>query len=369
MTDVENADPGVGAEGTMPPHGPVDLVTAGGGHVMRAEIHEQPERWETFLRKAAGSLTEARALLDSRPRFVLFVARGTSDNAALYGSYLVQTARGLPTGSASPSATTLYGARPDMNGVLVVAISQSGQSPDLLAFVEMATARGARVLTITNDGGSPLAMAAHVCVDVAAGPERAVAATKTYTGQLLALVALLGAADVRESLLALPDAAERVLSGAADPVRHLAARYRYATRAVVAARGYSSASAREAALKLAETAYLSAHGYSAADLLHGPMAMLDEMVPLLLFASAGPDADQLRDLSQLARDRQVEVDVVGDGTVSGGTLPALLPTGLAPEVRPLLEILPAQLLAAELAVSRGYDPDCPRGLKKVTHTL
>jgi glucosamine--fructose-6-phosphate aminotransferase (isomerizing) len=152
-------------------------------------------------------------------------------------------------------------------------------------------------------------------------------------------------------------------------VRSLAARYRYATRAVVAARGYSSASARETALKLAETAYLSAHGYSAADLLHGPMAMLDEMVPLLLFASAGPDAAQMGDLSRLARERRVEVDVIGDGSLRGGTLPALLPAGLSPQVRPLLEILPAQLLAAELAVSRGYDPDSPRGLKKVTHTL
>ena len=171
---------------------------------MRAEIHEQPSRWATFLREAAGSLTEARHLLDSGPHFVLFVARGTSDNAALYGSYLVQTTLNLPTGSASPSATTLYGARPDMSGVLVVAISQSGQSPDLLAFAEMARSNGAKVLAITNAGDSPLAAAAHVCLDVMAGPERAVAATKTYTGQLLALLALLGPADGREGLEALP---------------------------------------------------------------------------------------------------------------------------------------------------------------------
>ena len=348
------------------PHGP---PAPGPGHVMRAEIHQQPSRWASFLREAAGSLTEARRLLDSGPRFVLFVARGTSDNAALYGSYLVQTTLSLPTGSASPSATTLYGARPDMRDVLVVAISQSGQSPDLLAFAEMARSNGAKVLAITNAGDSPLAAAAHVCLDVTAGPERAVAATKTYTGQLLALLALLGPADGRESLQGLPAAAERVLSGAAEPVRSLAARYRYATRAVVAARGYSSASARETALKMAETAYLSAHGYSAADLLHGPMAMLDEMVPLLLFASTGPDAAQMGDLLRLARDRRVEVDVIGDGSVPGGTLPALLPAGLSPQVRPLLEILPAQLLAADLAVSRGYDPDSPRGLKKVTQTL
>jgi glutamine---fructose-6-phosphate transaminase (isomerizing) len=369
MSHIERAGGGVASERTTTPSDPQRPTAPGAGHVMRAEIHQQPSRWAAFLREAAGSLTEARSLLDSRPRFVLFVARGTSDNAALYGSYLVQTTLGLPTGSASPSATTLYGARPDVDGVLVVAISQSGQSPDLLAFVEMARSRGAQVLAVTNVGDSPLAEAAHACLDVMAGPERAVAATKTYTGQLLALLALFGAPHGRRGLGALPEAAAEVLSGASAPVRGLAARYRYATRAVVAGRGYSSASARESALKLAETAYLSAHGYSAADLLHGPMAMLDEQVPLLLFTSAGPDAAQMRDLAGLARERQVDVDVIGDGTVTAGSLPALLPAGLAPEVRPLLEILPAQLLAAELAVSRGHDPDAPRGLQKVTHTL
>jgi len=370
MSNMEHAGGAIASERTtITPSDPKGPAAPEAGHVMRAEIHEQPSRWAAFLDEAAGSLTEGRRLLDSGPRFVLFVARGTSDNAALYGSYLVQTALGLPTGSASPSATTLYGARPDMDAVLVVAISQSGQSPDLLAFVEMARSRGARVLAVTNVGDSPLAEAAHACVDVMAGPERAVAATKTYTGQLLALLALFGAPHGRGGLAALPEAAARVLSGASAPVRDLAARYRYATRAVVAGRGYSSASARESALKLAETAYLSAHGYSAADLLHGPMAMLDEQVPLLLFTSAGPDAAQMRDLAGLARERQVEVDVIGDGTVTAGSLPALLPAGLAPVVRPLLEILPAQLLAAELAVSRGHDPDAPRGLQKVTHTL
>jgi glucosamine--fructose-6-phosphate aminotransferase (isomerizing) len=369
MSDVASPVGNGATEGATTQSDASGPTARGAGQVMRAEIHEQPSRWATFLGKEAGSLTEARDLLDSGPRFVLFVARGTSDHAALYGSYLVQTTLNLPTGSASPSATTLYGARPDMRGVLVVAISQSGQSPDLLAFAQMARSNGAKVLAITNAGDSPLAAAAHVCVDVMAGPERAVAATKTYTGQLLALLALLGPTDGRESLQALPEAAERVLSGAADPVRSLAARYRYSTRAVVAARGYSSASAKETALKLAETAYLSAHGFSAADLLHGPMAMLDEMVPLLLFASAGPDAAQMGDLFRIARERRVEVDVIGDGSVPGGMLPGLLPAGLAPQVRPLLEILPAQLLAAELAVSRGYDPDSPRGLKKVTHTL
>jgi glucosamine--fructose-6-phosphate aminotransferase (isomerizing) len=137
---------------------------------------------------------------------------------------------------------------------------------------------------------------------------------------------------------------------------------------VTAARGFSSASAHEAALKLMETSYISAHGLSSADLLHGPVAMLDQSVPLLCFASAGPDADEMRELVSLAAGRGVDADVIGDGTVAGRRLPPVLPEGVAPELRPVLEILPAQLLAAEIALGRGHDPDAPRGLSKVTRT-
>jgi glucosamine--fructose-6-phosphate aminotransferase (isomerizing) len=205
-------------------------------------------------------------------------------------------------------------------------------------------------------------------IDVRAERETAVAATKSYSGELLALAALFAPDDVVAALPSLPDLGERTLDRAAGEIGGLAARYRYATRVVTAARGYSSASAREAALKLVETSYISAHGMSSADLLHGPVAMLDESVPLLCFGSAGPDAGEMRDLVALAGSRGVEADVIGDGTIAGRTLPPLLPRGLAPELRPLLEILPAQLLAGEVAVARGFDPDAPRGLSKVTRT-
>jgi glutamine---fructose-6-phosphate transaminase (isomerizing) len=234
--------------------------------------------------------------------------------------------------------------------------------------VEMARSRGARTLALTNDTGSALAAISEEVVDVRAGRETAVAATKTYTGELLALATLFAGDDVVAALPTLPDLGERTLAAASGTVEALAARYRYATRVVTAARGYSSASAHEAALKLVETSYVSAHGLSSADLLHGPVAMLDESVPLLCFASAGPDAREMRDLVALASRRGVEVDVIGDGTVAGRTLPAVLPRDVAPELRPLLEILPAQLLAAEVALARGFDPDAPRGLAKVTRT-
>jgi glucosamine--fructose-6-phosphate aminotransferase (isomerizing) len=263
---------------------------------------------------------------------------------------------------------SLYGAAPDLRDVLVVAVSQSGGSPDLVTFVEMARSRGARTLTLTNDADSPLAAISDEVVDIRAGRETAVAATKSYTGELLAIAALFADDEVSALLPTLPELGEQVLRNAADAVGELAGRYRYADRIMTAARGYSSASAREAALKLVETSYVSAHGMSAADLLHGPVALLDQSVPLLCFTSEGPDAPEMQDLVALAARRGVDVDVIGDGTVTGQTLPALLPRGIAPALRPVLEILPAQLLAADVAVARGYDPDAPRGLSKVTRT-
>ena len=346
-----------------------DQARAEPGRRMRQEIAEQPARWSQLLTEAGQQIADIRARIwAAPPRAVVFVARGTSDHAALYANYLVQTGLQVPAASASPSVVTLYGAQPDLRDVLVVAVSQSGESPDLVSFVDSAHRSGARTLALTNRATSSLAAMSDEVVDIRAGEETAVAATKSYTGELLALAGLFASADVTPRLSALPDLANDVLRAAAEGLGGLAGRYRYATRVMTAARGYSSASAREAALKLVETSYLSAHGMSSADLLHGPVALLDESVPLLCFASAGPDAPELQDLAALAAARGVDVDVIGDGTVAGRTLPPLLPRGMEPQLRPLLEILPAQLLAAELAVARGHDPDAPRGLSKITRT-
>jgi glucosamine--fructose-6-phosphate aminotransferase (isomerizing) len=339
------------------------------GDRIRREIGEQPGRWNDLLTQEAATLRRLRALIRSRPpRLVLFVARGTSDNAALYGSYLVQVALGVPAASASPSAITLYGAKLDLNDALVVAVSQSGQSPDLLAVLDDARRSRAVTVAVTNRPDSELGRMASEVVDVRAGAETAVAATKSYTAQLLALAGLFTDDAGFAKLRSLPELGEQVLAESGDPVTALAGRYRFATRLVAAGRGYSSATAREAALKLMETTYISALGISTADLLHGPIAVLDHSVPLLCFASAGPDATEAEELVALARRRGVDAEVVGDGAVPGNSLPALLPRKIAPEIRPILEILPAQLLAAEMAVARGLDPDAPRGLSKVTKT-
>lgn len=346
------------------------------GAGMAADIDEQPAGYARLLSAGpAGEIARvAAAVARRRPRHVVFTARGTSDHAALYGAYLTEIRLGLPAGLASPSAVTVYGARPDLSGALVVGVSQSGGSPDLTEVLRTARDAGALTLAVTNAPDSPLARAAELSVDIAAGHERAVAATKTYTAELLALLLLVegiragdGAlpADQRAALERLPELAERTL---ADPTpTQLAPRYRFAGQLVTTGRGYAYPTAREAALKLMETSYLPALAFSGADLLHGPLAMTDPDVPVLAVVGSGPGGRSMGEVLPRLGERRADVVVVGSAEVEGATRMAV------PEVderyAPLLDILPLQRLALALALARGEDPDAPRGLKKVTATM
>jgi glucosamine--fructose-6-phosphate aminotransferase (isomerizing) len=329
------------------------------GALMAAEIDAQPAALERLLREGAAAASRARRAIERyRPRFVLLAARGTSDHAALYAKYLVEICMQLPAGLASPSTVTVYGARPDMHGVLFLAVSQSGGSPDLIQATEVARGCGALTIAVTNNADSALAAAAAHHVDVLAGPERAVAATKTYTCELLALWLLLADGDAT----ALPDAAARTLEHAARAYG-AAERFAAVDRLVTTARGYSYATAREGALKLMETSYLAAQAFSGADLLHGPLAMLGPDVPVLAVTTPGRAAAALTPV--LDRLHDADVDVLRVGPPDG--LPVET-DGLAEELAPILEILPLQQLAWRLALDRGADPDQPRGLSKVTET-
>ena len=338
------------------------------GALMAAETAEQPAAWQRLLDAAgpdgASGVDRAAGLARARsPRFVLFAARGTSDHAALYAKYLTEIRLGLPAGLVSPSTLTAYAARPDLRDVLLIAVSQSGGSPDLLECVEVARGQGALTVAVTNNAASALADAAHAHVDVLAGPERAVAATKSYTAQLLALHLLvsriLGAPD--PGVDALPDLGEQSLARD-DRVAALAARYRFAQRLLTTGRGYSYPTAREAALKLMETAYVSAQAFSGADLLHGPLALVDPLVPVLAVVSPGAGGDAMAPVLDSLAARHADVlRVGGEGDLA-------LPAAPAEELAPLLEILPLQMLARHVAVARGGDPDAPRGLHKVTET-
>jgi glucosamine--fructose-6-phosphate aminotransferase (isomerizing) len=326
---------------------------------MAAEIDAQPDALERLLQRGAEPAAAARRAIEQyRPRFVVLAARGTSDHAALYAKYLVEIRLQLPAGLASPSSFTVYGARPDMRGVLFLAISQSGGSPDLVQATEVARDCGALTVAVTNNAGSALATAAAHHVDVLAGPERAVAATKTYTSELLALWLLLVGGDAR----ALPDAAARTLAHRATAYQ-TAERFARVDRLVTTARGYSYPSAREGALKLMETSYLAAQAFSGADLLHGPLAMLGPEAPVIAVTTPGRGAAALGPV--LDRLAAAGADVLRVGPADG--LP--VETGTLPEeLAPILEILPLQQLAWRLALDRGADPDQPRGLSKVTET-
>jgi glucosamine--fructose-6-phosphate aminotransferase (isomerizing) len=301
---------------------------------------------------------------------VVLAARGTSDHAALYAKYLIEVVLQLPAGLASPSTISAYGAKPDFRDVLVFGVSQSGGSPDLIRYLQVARAQGALTVAVTNNADSELAQAVELHLDVLAGPERAVAATKTYTAELLALYLLLdkvrgGSATAKP----LPDLGEELL--AQQPhIADQAQRYRFAQRLVTTARGYSYPTAREAALKLMETSYLSAQAFSAADLMHGPLAVIDTQVPVLAVVADGPGGQAMHPV--LERLCEVGADVFTVGTadaVRKSTGGLVLPGSVPEEVSPILEILPFQQLALHLAVARGGNPDAPRGLRKVTETL
>ncbi|PZF85392.1 SIS domain-containing protein [Micromonospora endophytica] len=343
---------------------------------MAADIDEQPAGYERLLSAeyADPIARVAAAIAERRPRHVVFTARGTSDHAALYAAYLAEIRLGLPAGLASPSAITLFGARPDFSDALVVGVSQSGGSPDLTEVLRVARDAGALTLAVTNAPDSPLAATAELSVDIAAGHERAVAATKTYTAELLALLMLVEGIragdgvlpdEERQALAALPELAARTL---ADPTpAQFAPRYRFAAQLVTTGRGYAYPTAREAALKLMETSYLPALAFSGADLLHGPLAMTDPDVPVLAVVGSGPGGRSMGEVLPRLGERRADVVVIGSADVEGASRLAV------PEVderyAPLLDILPLQRLALALARARGEDPDAPRGLKKVTATM
>ncbi|WP_019855747.1 SIS domain-containing protein [Actinopolyspora mortivallis] len=339
------------------------------GRNMSSEIAEQPAVFDGLLSDRSALTEVARRVAERGPRFVLLAARGSSDHAALYAKYLVEVLLQLPAGLVSPSTTTLYGAQPDLTDVLLVSVSQSGGSPDLLEVTENARRNGATTVAVTNNPDSALNKAAEMSVNIAAGPEHAVAATKTYSATLLTLYLLVDAIRGGEAERArgLPELAERAL----EPTEQLdeaVRRYRFADRVLTTGRGYSSATAAEAALKLAETSYLSARAYSGADLLHGPVAAVDTETAVLALCSSGRGGTAMTEVLETVHERGADVCAIGSAAKAVPNSHAVELPDSAEELAPVLEVLPVQRLALTLALERGEDPDRPRGLNKVTRT-
>lgn len=343
-----------------------------GPSLMRHEIDQQPEA----LRATIDALLPRRdevAALAARTSTVLFIARGTSDNAAVYGSYLIQAHAGRLTSLAAPSIATTYKARIDLSGVLAVALSQSGRTEEIVETLAWAKDCGARTLAVTNGGaGSPLAKAADVALVTQAGIEQAVPATKTFTTELAALAVLglgLGAALDPGQLRAVPDAVAEMLARPVD-LEPILAPLAKVPGVVVSGRGMAYAAALELAIKLKEACYLHAMGLSYADLLHGPIAVVDAETPAIVVAAdAGPTLAGTVDLARRVSGAGAAVFGIGGGEALAAACTAALAGPALPEwLAPIGLIVPGQLVTEALARRLGVNPDRPRGLSKVTQT-
>jgi len=342
---------------------------------LRDEILEQPAAAQRLLEAAPESLAGiAAALRARRPRFAVIAARGTSDNAALYAQYLFAVRNGLLVALATPSTITLYGGHPNMSDALVIGISQSGRSPDIIAVLDEARAQGAPTIAMTNDPGSPLAEAAEHVVDLRAGPELATAATKSYTTELLAVTLLstaLDAASASEAsdLQRVPELMAEAMS-AEEAARSIANGHGDRTRCLVLGRGYDYATAREWSLKLTEMAQLHALAYSTADFEHGPLALAEPGFEVLAVAPRGVSLDAQFDvLRRLRREHGARLLVISDAADALKLDEGLpLPAGIPQWLTPLISIIPGQLYAYYVTLARGLDPDRPRTISKVTET-
>jgi len=350
---------------------------------MRAEIGQQPAALRATLDALLPRSGEVRRLARGC-RQVLFIARGTSDNAAVYGSYLVQTRAGLLATLGSPSIATEYQSRLDLSGVLAVALSQSGQTEEIVQTLAWAADCGARTMAVTNGAASALAGVAELDFVTLAGPEHAVPATKTFTTQLAALAVLaigLGADLDAGQLRAVPEEIERLLDSgldaALDPVvAELAGAPGMpgvpgpADGVVVSGRGLAYSAALELALKLKEACYLHAMGLSWADLLHGPIAVVDAATPAILVAAdSGPALPGTIDLARRVTAAGARAYAIGGGPGLAAVSSHAVPGPRLPEwLAPLGLIVPGQLLTEALSRRLGIDPDSPRGLSKVTQT-
>lgn len=341
--------------------------------LLEQEIWNQPEVITRLLERETKHIQHIVAQLPAFD-YALIAARGSSDHAATYAKYAWTTLAGYPVALAAPSLLTMYKSQVRLTGALVVGISQSGQSPDIIAVLEEGKRQGRPTLAITNDGASPLAAMADHVVELHAGPEQSIAATKTYTAQLAVMAifaaTLSGNAQHLAALQQLPAAIESTLRF--DPeIAQSVERYRYMDRCIIIGRGYNYATSFELALKLKELTYIMATAYSSADFRHGPIATIESGLPVFLVMPAGATFDDMLDLAIELQQRGAELLVISESERALSLARTALPIspGVPEWLSPLTTIIPGQLFVLHLALTKGLNPDIPRGLHKVTRTL
>jgi glucosamine--fructose-6-phosphate aminotransferase (isomerizing) len=342
---------------------------------LRDELLEQPlllarlleQQWE-HIQKIAETVSRHEI------NFIFLAARGTSDHAGLYAKYLWGAYNQLPIALAGPSLFSVYQQPPRLQNALVVGISQSGRSPDILSVITEGRRQGALSLCLTNDAQSPLAQASQLHIDISAGPELAVAATKSYTAQLLSIallsIALKGDYQRLEELKKLPEALQTLLAQE-ETIARAAERYRYMQQCVICGRGFNYATAYEWSLKLKEMAYIISAPYSSADFRHGPIAVVSQGFPVFAVMPSGAVFDDLLNLvNTLKQEHRVDLLVISDReqALELADVAIPLPAGIPEWISPMACITPAQLFAYHLTRVKGFDPESPRGLRKVTLT-
>jgi glucosamine--fructose-6-phosphate aminotransferase (isomerizing) len=348
-------------------------MSADAGALFRAEIREEPDALERLLAREAELETVSAALAERRPAVVRLVGHGTSDAAAVYGVYAFGLLAGWTATRDSISLTVYYDAPLDLEGSAVIALSQSGETPDVVEYVARTRERGALTVAITNDPESSLGRAAELTLPLAAGPERAVAATKTFVNELAALALLAAEAggrrkEIAERIHEVADSMRDSIDALERAVLPVAAAFAYVGRMYVVGRGIEFATAREIALKLTETCRVAAEPLTATDLSHGPVAALDALFPVWTIASRDESLPAVLDAAERVRSAGATIVASGNAAaqIDGAAFHLPVPEPPEPILSPLLSVLPGQLFAAALAQTKGLNADQPVGLTKVT---
>ena len=340
---------------------------------LRDEILEQQESVTDLLEKQADPI-QSIAHAIGKPSGIFIAARGTSDNAARYAKYVLGFNNQIPVALAAPSLFSVYHQPPNLGANLVIGISQSGESPDLLAVIAEANQQGCSTLAITNQPDSPLADEADYVIDIQAGPELSIAATKSYTAQLGA-IAMLSAAwagkpDLWEQLAEIPNFISQQFQQE-NQIQAYATRYRDMDQCAVLGRGFNYATAFEWSLKLKELTYVVAQPYSSADFLHGPIALVSSGFPIFAVAPQGGVFEDMAHLLKRLKDtNRADLFIISENQdlLKIADCPLSLPAGIPEWLSPMVSIIPAQLFSYHLTLVKGIDPDTPRGLTKVTLT-
>jgi len=341
--------------------------------ILSTEIQQQPEAIRLLLENETENVHKIADVLRGKFEYVLFAARGTSDNAARYAQYRLGIHNQLPSALATPSVFTTYQSRPRLGGALVIGISQSGRSPDIVTILEEGKRQGQPTLAITNAPQSPLAKAADFVIPLHAWPEQAVAATKSYTTSLAALAlfscALSGDEKGLKELQQLPAWMQHTLQ-ITQSVLPRVERYRYMEHCVVVGRGLNYATSFEVALKVKELSRVITEPYSSADFLHGPIAVVGQGFPCIVVAPNGETLNDMHALFQRLTESGAERLVISDqeDLLQQADLPLRLPPGIPEWLSPCVAVLPGQLFAMTLSAARGMNVDNPEGLTKVTET-